>query len=83
VLAAGLQLGLQLVGGVKVVFNGTLIAAGYKDHVPYAGGIGFFHGVLDQRPVDDGQHLLGLGFGGGQKARSEPGYREDCLALFL
>jgi hypothetical protein len=82
VLAAGFQLGLQLVGGVKVVFNGTLIAARYKYHVAYAGGIGFFHRVLDQRPVHDGQHLFGLGLGGGQKARSQTGDREDGLGNF-
>jgi hypothetical protein len=34
------------------------------------------HRILNERPVDDGQHLFGHGFCGGQKSGSEAGDRK-------
>jgi hypothetical protein len=69
----------KLVGHVEVVFDRALVAAGHEDHLAHAGGVGFFHRVLDQRLVHHRQHLLGLGLGGGQEAGAETGDRENCL----
>ena len=41
---------------------------------------GFFHDVLDDRLVHDGQHFLGHGLGDGQKARAESGGGDDGFA---
>ncbi len=38
--------------------------------------------VLDQRPVDHGQHFLGHGLGRGQEAGAETGDREYSFADF-
>jgi hypothetical protein len=74
------QFALQLVGGVEMVLNGALAAAGDEDHVADAGGVGLFHGVLDQWLVHHRQHLLGRCLGGRQKARAQPGDGENGLA---
>jgi hypothetical protein len=74
---------LQLEGHVKVVFDGALVAAGHKDHLAHAGGVGFFHRVLDQRLVHHRQHLLGLCLGGGQEAGTEAGHGENRLLTFM
>ena len=76
-LARGFELVFELVGGVEMVFNGALVAAGDEHHVPDAGGVGFFDGVLDQRLVHHRQHFLGLGLGGRQKARAQASDGED------
>ena len=67
-LAGVLQRYLQLEGHVEMVFDGALVAAGDEDHLAHAGLVGFFHRVLDQRLVDDGQHLFRLRLGGWQEA---------------
>jgi hypothetical protein len=79
-LAAGLELAFELVGGVVVVLDGALVAAGHEDHVADARGVGLFHGVLDQRLVDHRQHFLGLCLGGGQKAGAKARNGEYSLA---
>jgi hypothetical protein len=71
VLARRLQLALQFVDCVEMVFNGTLAAACDENHVPDTGRVGFLDGVLDQRLVHHGQHLFGRCLGGGQEARSQ------------
>ncbi|MNT68636.1 hypothetical protein D3C72_2068860 [compost metagenome] len=63
-----------------MVFDRALAAAGDEDHVADAGLIGFFHGVLDQRLVHDGEHLLGGRLGGGQEAGAQASYRKNCFA---
>ena len=60
-----------------MVLDRPLVAAGDEDHLAHAGGVGLLDRVLDQRLVDDRQHLLGLGLGRGQEAGAEAGHRKD------
>ena len=80
VLAFGRQFGFQLVGLVEVVLDAALVAPGDEDHLGDAGSGSLFHRVLDQRTVDDRQHLLGLRLGGGKEAGTQPGDREYSFA---
>ena len=63
-----------------MIGNGTLGGAGNEHQARGAGLQRLFGGVLDQRLVHDGQHLLGARLGGGQKAGAATGHREDCSA---
>ena len=45
-------------------------------------GHGFFDAVLNDGLVDEREHFLGLGFGGGQEARAEAGGGENGFADF-
>ncbi len=74
------QLGFQLIGCVKVVFNGAFATACDKDHVTNASRVSLFNGILNERLVNDGQHLLGGGFGGRQEPSSQSGNREHCFS---
>ena len=65
-----------------MVFDGLLAAAGDDEDLIAAGGHGFFDAVLNDGLVDDGQHFLGLGFGGGQEAGAEAGGGENGFADF-
>ena len=76
-LVGRFQLGLELVGLVEMVFDGALVAAGDEDHFGDAGRDRFFDGVLDQRLVDDRQHLLRLRLGGGKEAAAQAGDGKD------
>jgi len=84
-LAAGLQLGFELVGFVEVVLDGALGAAGDEDELGDAGGHRFFHGVLDEGLVDDGQHFLGARLGGGEEPGAIPATGNTALrtAFFI
>src|SRR5439155_980998 len=75
VLAAGVEVELELEGAVEVVLERPLVASGDDEDVADAGAHGFLHDVLDGRLVDDGQHLLGLRLGRGQEPGAEPGCR--------
>ena len=76
-LAALLQHRLELRRRVEVVFDGVL-AAPRHDHDPLDAGVArFLDDVLDERPVDERQHFLGLRLGGGQKPRAQAGGGED------
>jgi hypothetical protein len=81
-LAVRLQLGLELVGLVEMVLDGALAAAGDEDEVGDAGVHRFFHRVLDERLVDDGQHLLGRSLGGRQESRAQPRHGKDGFGDF-
>ena len=74
--ASKLEFGLEFVGGVEMVFHAALGAAGDKDHLADAGGVGLFDRVLDEGLVHHGQHLFGAGLGGGQETGAESGNRE-------
>ena len=82
-LALGLQLGLELVGLVEVILDRALGAAGDEDHVGDPRRHRLLHRVLDQRPVDDGQHLLGTRLGGRQEARTHARDRKHRLGNLL
>ena len=78
-LAAFLERGFELVGGVEVVRNGALAAAVDEDEFGDTRPNGFLHRVLDQRLVDHRQHFLRIRLGGRQKARAESGDRKHGL----
>ena len=71
---------LELVGQVEVVLDGALLAGGDDDDLLDPGGDGLLDRVLDDRLVDQRQHLLGLRLGGRQEACAPPGGGEDSLA---
>ena len=59
-----------------------LAAAGHDDDVLDAGMQRLLHAVLDDRLVDDRQHLLRLRLGGGQEPGAEPGGGKDSFSNF-
>src|SRR5215813_5635872 len=63
-----------------MVFDDSLVAAGDEDEVLDAGLARLIDHVLDQRPVDDRQHLLGHRLGGREEAGAETGNRENRFA---
>ena len=81
-LAAGEQRGVQFVHAVEMILDHALVAAGDEDEMLDAGFLGLIDHVLDQRLVDDGQHLLRHGLGGGQDAGAEAGDGKDGFADF-
>ena len=78
-LVAQRELGLELVGLVEVILDRALVAAGDEDHVGDAGRRRLLDRVLDQRLVDDRQHLLRARLGDRQEAAAEAGDREIRL----
>ena len=62
-----------------MVLDRALVAAGDEDHVGDAGGRRLLDRVLDQRLVDDRQHLLRARLGRRQEARAEAGDRKHRL----
>ncbi len=81
-LAAIFEHAFEFVADVEMIFNGLLAAAGDDDDLVAAGCHRFFDAVLDDRLVDEREHFLGLGFGGGQEARAEAGGGENGFANF-
>ena len=79
-LAALLEKAFELDVDVEVVLDGVLAAAGDDDDVVDAGGDGFLDAVLNDRLVDEDQHLLRLRLGGGQEAGAESGGGKDGFA---
>ncbi len=71
---------LELVGEVEVVLDRPLLAAGDDDDLLDARRDRLLDGVLDDRLVDQRQHLLGLRLGGRQEAGPPAGGREDGFA---
>ena len=80
VFLLGLERGLELGAAVEVVFHGRLVATGDDDDLGAAGGDRLLNAVLNKRLVDEAEHLLGDGFGGGEKARAQSGGGKDCFA---
>ena len=79
-LAARLEKRLELDRHVEVILDGVLAAAGDQDDVVDARRHRFLDAVLDDRLVDQRQHLLGLRFGRREKTGAEAGGREHGFA---
>ena len=79
-LAALLQRLLKLIGDVEMILDHCLVAAGDEDEMLDSGLSRLIHDMLKDRPIDDGEHLLGDGFGGRKKARAQTGDRKNSLA---
>lgn len=77
VASALAQGGVQLEALVEMVFQGRLAAARHHDQPLDPGFARLFHGILDQRLVDDRQHFLGHRLGGRQESGAEAGDREN------
>ena len=63
-----------------MILDHALVAAGDEDEMLDAGVAGLVDHVLDQRPVDHGQHLFRHGLGGRQEAGAEPRNGKHGLA---
>ena len=82
VLAGFGEDGLELEVAVEEVLDGALGGGGDHDDLLDAGGDGFLDDVLDDGAVDEGEHLLGDGLGGGQEAGAVAGGEDDGFADF-
>ena len=76
-LAARFEERFELDRDVEVIFNRVLAASGDEDDVVDAGGDRLLDAVLDDRLVDQRQHLFRLRFGRGKKPSAKTGGRED------
>ena len=70
---------LELGHAVEVIGEGVLVASDDDEHVVDPRCDGFFDDVLDGRLVDDGQHLLRHGLGGGKESRAQARGGDDCF----
>lgn len=71
---------LKPVDPVEMVLQRPLVPAGDHENVLQTGIDGFLDDVLDRRLVDDGEHLFGGGFRGGEEPSSETGDGDHGLA---
>ena len=71
---------LELEGDVEIIDQSRFASAGDEDHLLDAGLARLVDRILDQRPIDDRQQLLGDALGRRQKPSPEAGDREDALA---
>jgi tetratricopeptide (TPR) repeat protein len=62
---------------VEMVGDDMFAAPRNEDELFDPGLAGLFHGILDDRLVDHGQHFLGDGLGGGQKTGAHSGNRKN------
>ena len=63
-----------------MVGDHALVAAGDEDEMLDPRLARLVHHILQRRAVDDGQHLLRHGLGGGEESRAEAGDGEDSFA---
>ena len=82
-LAAFAQGRLELEGAVEMIVDGTLASARDKEELLDPRCLGLLDRVMNERLVDDRQHLLRHRLGRRQKAGSQPGDREDGFANWL
>jgi hypothetical protein len=61
---------------IEVILDHALVAAGDENEMLDAGGSRFVDDMLQNRPVDDRQHFLRNGFGGGKESRSKSSDRK-------
>jgi hypothetical protein len=62
---------------VEMIFQRALVATGHEDEFLDPGGKALLHRVLDERTVDDRQHLLRHRLGRGEEAGSQTGNRKN------
>jgi hypothetical protein len=82
-IVAPLALGegvLELELTVEMILDHGLVAAGHEDEMLDAGFARLVDHVLDQRAVDNRQHLLRHGLGGRQEPGAQTGNRENRFA---
>ena len=79
-LAAPLERGVELELIIEMIFDHALVAAGDEDEMLDARFARLVDHMLDQRPVDHGEHFLRHRLGGGEEAGAETGDGEDRLA---
>ena len=70
---APLERVFELVGGVEMILDDALVAAGDEDEMLDPRLARLIDDVLKDRPVDDGQHLLRNRLGRRQETRAEAG----------
>ena len=79
-LAARDKRGVEFEHPVEMILDHALVAAGDEDEMLDPGFARLVDHVLDDRPVDYREHLLGHRLGGGQKPGAEARNREHSLA---
>ena len=79
-LAARFEKGLELDRDVEVILDRVLAPAGHEDDVRDAGGHRLLDAVLNDRLVDERQHLFRLRLGGRKEASAETRSREHRFA---
>jgi len=67
----------QIAVFVKMVFHTPLASPRDEQDLTDVSGCQFFHDILQDRFAPQRQHLFGLGFGQGQKARTDARHRHD------
>src|SRR3546814_625530 len=67
-------------GDVEMILDRALAAPGDEDHLLDPRLARLVDRILDQRPVDDRQHLLRNRLGGGQEPGAETGNGKDGFA---
>ncbi len=82
-LAAFGQGGFKFEGDIEMVDEGSFAAAGDHTELLDAGGAGFIDRVLNQGLINDRQHFLRHGLGGGKEACAEAGNRQNGFAKRL
>ena len=79
-LATLTQIGLELDSTVEMIVDRALSSACNKEKLLDTCRFGFLDSVMNERLVDNRQHLLGHRLGRRKKAGSQPGDREDSFA---
>ena len=80
--AGGEQPFLQLGGAVKVILKGRFPAVGHNQDIGDPRLHRFLHQVVNRRLVNEGEHLLGNAFGGGQHPGPQARGGDDRLGYF-
>src|SRR5690606_33126928 len=70
----------QLEGDVEMILDRALAPPGDEDHLLDPRLARFVDRILNEWPVDDGEHLLGYRLGGRQEARAEASDGKDGFA---
>lgn len=74
------QFGLEFRAAVKIVCDRTFTATRDEDHHVAASLHRLVDCILNERAIDDRQHLFGNGFGGWEKAGAKSSNGEDGFA---